>query len=95
MSISIENRYTVHPETSLIWLEDGSGVAVYNGYNGHTYFLNVISYESLDRDAAPKLTLPFTHDDVKAWLNLSDSQTNATIKNMLEKKVFWNFQLDG
>lgn len=94
MGIESARRYTAHPETSLLWLEDGSGIAIYNGYNGHTFFLNVISYESLDRDTLPKLILPFTRDDVKAWLNLSDSQTNTTIKNMLEKKIFWNFQLD-
>lgn len=94
MSVESESRYVVHPDTSFLWLEDGSGIAIYNGYNGHTYFLNVIAHESLDRDALPELTFPFTRDNVKTWLNLSDAQTNKTFKNMLEKKVFWNFQVD-
>jgi hypothetical protein len=81
-------RYTLYPESEMKWLDDGSGIAIYNAYSGNTHFLNVINFESCERTSLPELKFPFLADDFQSWLNLHSLDSDHTLKQMVERKIF-------
>ncbi|WJG08457.1 hypothetical protein [Aliiglaciecola sp. LCG003] len=81
-----DKHYAVVAGSVVTWLQDGSGIAIYNAYNGDTTFLHAQGTVKADLIAVP-IPASITLLNLIEWLELSTDTAEHTLQQLIERKV--------
>lgn len=81
-------QYALHPGSRLICFEDASGIGIYSGYSGDTFFLNS-TLNGTQPSTRIDFDLSLNVEVFQNILGISESESQYVVDTLVEKRVLW------